>query len=62
MKKLIKDFVADETGAFTIPWVAAGGAAAFIGIVAVASIIGGVEKLDEDRGYQLRAQEKVTTF
>ncbi len=62
LKTHVKKFAADETGAISIEWVVMGGAIGIIGLVAVTSITGGVEKLDEDRTYQLRVQEKVTTF
>lgn len=62
LNALIKNFAADESGAVTQDMIVLAAAGGILSIAAVVYILSGVEKLDEDRGYQLKAQEKVTTF
>lgn len=62
LKHPFKRFFRGEAGAVSMEVIALGGAAAFLGVVALAGFVDGVEQLDQDRGYQLKEQDKVTTF
>ena len=62
LRQLFKRFANDETGIVStevLVMVAAGGLLSVAVMVLASS---GVKQLDEDRAYQLQAQEKVTTF
>jgi len=62
LKAMVKDFASDESGVATVE-VMAFGAAIFFGSVAVMAMYSsGVDQLQQDREYNLKQQEKVTTF
>lgn len=62
LKKLINKFLREDVGAITVEVMAMGGVLVVFGVFAVAGIVDGVEELEEERGYRLEAQDKVTTF
>lgn len=62
LRQLFKKFANDETGIVStevLVMVAAGG---LLSVAVMVLATSGVKQLDEDRAYQLQAQEKVTTF
>ncbi|RLJ60559.1 hypothetical protein BCF46_0762 [Litoreibacter meonggei] len=62
LNTLIKNFAADETAAVTQEMMVIAAAGGFLSIAAMVYVLGGVEQLEDDTGYQLKVQEKVTTF
>ncbi|TDT75195.1 hypothetical protein BDE40_1923 [Litoreibacter halocynthiae] len=62
LNKLTKKFASDESGVITtdtMVMIAAGG---LLSVAVMVFASAGVEQLDKDKAYQLKAQEKVTTF
>ncbi|SHF02218.1 hypothetical protein SAMN05444273_103463 [Litoreibacter ascidiaceicola] len=62
LNKLTKKFTSDESGVITTDtmlMIAAGG---LLSVAVMVFASAGVEQLDKDKAYQLKAQEKVTTF
>ncbi|EPX80792.1 hypothetical protein [Litoreibacter arenae] len=62
LKILIKKFFREDAGAITVEVMAMGGVLVVFGVFAVAGIVDGVEELEEERGYRLEAQDKISTF
>lgn len=62
MKALIKNFVADESGAVTVDWVVLTAAIVGLGIAVMSSISSGLEDLSGDIENQLTSQGISTTF
>ncbi|SFR57534.1 hypothetical protein [Litoreibacter janthinus] len=62
LKALIKNFSDDETGVISSDMMMLAAAGGLLSIAIMVFASSGVEQLEKDRAYQLKAQEKVTTF
>ena len=62
MKALIKNFVADESGAVTVDWVVLTAAIVGLGIAVMSSVSTGLQDLSGDIENQLTTQGIATAF
>lgn len=62
MTNLIKNFVADESGAVTVDWVVLTAAIVGLGIAVLSTVSAGVEEQSGDIEEKLLAQRISTTF
>ncbi|MEP3346985.1 MAG: hypothetical protein ABJN34_10120 [Litoreibacter sp.] len=62
LREQIADFIVDETGIIDSDMFVLVAAGAILSVAVFAFVKSGVKQLDQDRGYQLEAQQKITTF
>ena len=62
LKSLFKEFLSKETGAVSTDVFIVAAAGGFLSITVMAFASSGTEQLQEDRKFQIKAQEKITTF
>ncbi|WP_281857119.1 hypothetical protein [Litoreibacter halocynthiae] len=62
LNKLTKKFASDEAGVISSDMMLMLAAGGLLSVAVMVFASSGVEQLEKDKAYQLKAQEKITTF